>query len=106
MPSGRGGGSWSVHLEVLRKAAQAKCSCNVLICQSRLGPLVVTGIPVLSEIPVLGNLFKTTSDTVARTELLALLTPRVLRDRQDARTITDDLRQRLRALPGLVPKIQ
>ena len=66
----------------------------------------VVGVPVLSEIPILGNLFKTTSDTVARTELLVLLTPRVIRDRQDARTVTDDLRKRLRALPALVPKIQ
>jgi general secretion pathway protein D len=66
----------------------------------------VTGLPVLSEIPILGNLFKTTSDIVRRTELLVLLTPRVIRDRQDARTVTDDLRKRLRALPALVPKIQ
>ena len=66
----------------------------------------VTGLPVLSEIPILGNLFKTTSDSVRRTELLVLLTPRVIRDRQDARTVTDDLRKRLRALPPLVPKIQ
>ncbi len=66
----------------------------------------VTGLPVLSEIPILGNLFKTTSDSVRRTELLVLLTPRVIRDRHDARTVTDDLRKRLRALPPLVPKIQ
>jgi general secretion pathway protein D len=66
----------------------------------------VTGIPVLSEIPVLGNLFKTTSDIVGRTELLVLLTPRVIRDRYDARAVTEDLRKRLRSLPPLVPKIQ
>ena len=64
------------------------------------------GIPVLMDIPVLGNVFKTTSDSVRRTELIVLLTPRVIRDRQDARTVTDDLRKRLRALPPLVPKIQ
>jgi general secretion pathway protein D len=66
----------------------------------------VTGVPVLSEIPILGNLFKTTSDVVGRTELLILLTPRVIRDRYDARAMTDDLRKRLRSLPPLVPKIQ
>jgi general secretion pathway protein D len=64
------------------------------------------GLPVLKDIPVLGNLFKTTSDSVRRTELIVLLTPRVIRDRYDARTVTDDLRKRLRALPPLVPKIQ
>jgi hypothetical protein len=30
----------------------------------------------------------------------------VIRDRYDARTVTDDLRKRLRALGPLVPKIQ
>jgi general secretion pathway protein D len=66
----------------------------------------VTGIPVVSEIPILGNLFKTTSDVVGRTELIVLLTPRVIRDRHDARAMTADLRRRLRSLPPLVPKIQ
>jgi general secretion pathway protein D len=66
----------------------------------------VSGIPVLSEIPILGNLFKTTSNDVRRTELLVLLTPRVVRDRLDARTVTDDLRQRLRSLKALPVKIQ
>ena len=66
----------------------------------------VTGVPLLSEIPILGNLFKTTTDAVRRTELLVLLTPRVVRDRYDARAMTEDLRKRLRSLPPLVPKIQ
>ena len=66
----------------------------------------VSGVPVISEIPVLGNLFKTTSDVVRRTELLVLLTPRVVRDRVDARIVTDELRKRLRSLPPLAPKIQ
>ncbi|MGH7185176.1 MAG: type II secretion system secretin GspD, partial [Pseudomonadota bacterium] len=61
----------------------------------------VTGIPLLSEIPLLGNLFKTTSDTQRRTELLILLTPRVVANRQDAREITEELRSRVRALAPL-----
>jgi general secretion pathway protein D len=66
----------------------------------------VSGVPLLSEIPMVGNLFKTTSNTSARTELLVLLTPRVVRDRQDARTVTEQLRQRLRGLIPLSGKIQ
>lgn len=66
----------------------------------------VTGIPLLSEIPILGNLFKTTSDVQRRTELLILLTPRVVRDSNDARTVTNELRRRLRAVEGLPPLIQ
>jgi general secretion pathway protein D len=66
----------------------------------------VTGVPLLSEIPILGNLFKTTTDATRRTELLVLLTPRVVRDRHDARVVTDELRDRLRGLAPLTEKIQ
>jgi len=66
----------------------------------------VTGVPLLSDIPILGNLFKTTSDVVKRTELLVLLTPHVIRNREDARTVTEELRQRLHALPPLSSRIQ
>jgi general secretion pathway protein D len=65
-----------------------------------------TGIPVLGDIPVLGNLFKTTTDNVRRTELLVLLTPRVIRDSGDARAVTNELRKRLRALAPLDTVIQ
>jgi general secretion pathway protein D len=66
----------------------------------------VTGVPLLSDIPVLGNLFKTTTDFQRRTELLVLLTPRVVRDSVDARTVTDELRRRLRAVEPLPALIQ
>ncbi|QCX49745.1 type IV pilus secretin PilQ [Ralstonia pseudosolanacearum] len=40
----------------------------------------VNKVPLLGDIPVLGNLFKTTAKTNDRTELLVFLTPRVLSD--------------------------
>jgi general secretion pathway protein D len=66
----------------------------------------VQGVPLLSDIPILGNLFKTTTNIKRRTELLVLLTPRVVRNSMDARSITDELRRRLRALEGLPALIQ
>jgi len=66
----------------------------------------VSGIPVLSEIPILGNLFKSTTDSVKRTELLVLLKPRVIRDRADARAMTEELRKRLKGLQPLETKIE
>ncbi|NNG03723.1 MAG: type II secretion system secretin GspD [Inquilinus sp.] len=59
---------------------------------------IVTGIPLLADIPLLGNLFKSTTDRIERTELLVLLTPRVVRDLQDARDVTRELRERLTSL--------
>jgi general secretion pathway protein D len=64
-----------------------------------------TGIPLLSEIPILGNLFKTTTETTRRTELLVLITPKVVRDRNEAREVTEELRRRMGALAPLEKKL-
>ena len=55
-------------------------------------------IPMLGEIPVLGNLFGTTSNANVRTELIVFLTPRVIRNPEDARDVSEELRSRLRSL--------
>ncbi len=60
----------------------------------------VSGIPLLMDIPILGNLFKNRNDIKERTELLVLLRPRVIRNSDDARALTDELR---RKLPGIFP---
>lgn len=57
-----------------------------------------TGIPFLSRIPVIGNLFKSQRDITTRTELLVLITPRVVRNFEDAQRITEELRERLSKL--------
>ncbi len=45
----------------------------------------VTQVPVLGELPVLGNLFKTTSRTNDKTELLIFITPKIVTDRLSTR---------------------
>ncbi len=62
-----------------------------------------SGIPFLSRIPLLGSLFGTQNNARNRTELLVLITPRVIHDQRDARALTEDLRDQLlnaAALPG------
>jgi general secretion pathway protein D len=49
-----------------------------------------TGIPILSKLPLLGPLFSMTTDNVLRTELMILLTPRVIRSQQEAGDVTSD----------------
>ena len=66
----------------------------------------VTGIPVLSNIPILGNLFKTTDNSHNRTELLVLLSPKVIKNTSDARLATSELRQRLKGMQQLDQKMQ
>jgi len=45
----------------------------------------VSKVPLLGDLPVLGNLFKTTSKSDGKTELLIFLTPRILDDRLSLR---------------------
>jgi len=45
---------------------------------------VVDKIPFLGDIPVLGNLFKSTTKLVTRSELLIFITPRIITDRTAA----------------------
>ncbi len=47
-------------------------------------------IPLLGDIPVLGNLFQHTSHDKQKTELLVFLTPRVVRDPAEAKKLKDD----------------
>lgn len=55
----------------------------------------VSGVPLLSRVPVLGNLFSQTSNNNRRTELLIILTPRVIANATEAQAITDEYRNKL-----------
>ena len=64
-----------------------------------------SGIPLLRDIPVLGKLFSTTTEAAARTELIVLITPRVVRSQLEARQVTEELRRRIRAVAPLDVKV-
>ncbi len=52
-------------------------------------------IPIAGDIPVLGNLFKNKDDRIGRTELLIIITPKVIRDAQQASAATEEFRREL-----------
>lgn len=56
------------------------------------------GVPLLHEIPLLGPLFGSTDRNKDKSELVVLLTPRVVNSRQDARSITDEFRRKLSSI--------
>lgn len=58
------------------------------------------GVPFLNRIPLLGKLLGNTAGSHERTELIVLLTPRVVRTVDDAQSVTEDLRRRIQ---GIVP---
>jgi len=55
-----------------------------------------SGIPWLYKIPVVGSLFGTTENTSRRTELLVIITPRVMFDEEDLREVSREMRSRMR----------
>ncbi len=57
-----------------------------------------SGVPVLSKVPLLGALFRQTDDSTTRTELILLITPRVMRDDSEFQTVMDDLRNEFQSL--------
>lgn len=58
-------------------------------------------IPLLGDIPLLGNLFKTTSEQLTRTELLIQVRPIILENNDDARRETELFNQSLSDLKAL-----
>jgi general secretion pathway protein D len=53
------------------------------------------GIPLLHDVPILGTLFGSKTRTKDKTELVVLITPRVVKSRQDAGLITDEFKRKL-----------
>lgn len=54
----------------------------------------VNKIPLLGDIPILGYLFKTTSKTKQKTNLMILLTPRIVRDAADMARVSEEQKRR------------
>lgn len=63
-----------------------------------------SGVPVLMDIPVLGNAFKSRSFNKRRTELLVFLTPHIIRNESDGRAAFRQLRRKLQGLYNDPPR--
>lgn len=67
-----------------------------------------SGIPYLKDIPWAGNLFKSQSHNTKRTELIVLLTAKIIRDQASADRVMGDLYSDLREMQarGFLPKVR
>lgn len=61
-----------------------------------------SGVPILSEIPILGQLFRVNKESSTRTELVILIIPYIIGDDVGAGEITEKLKSRLELLPAAV----
>jgi general secretion pathway protein D len=64
-----------------------------------------SGLPFLSEIPVVGALFGAKTDATTRRELIITITPRVVTDNQQARDVTAEFRKKLTGMTKLNPEV-
>ena len=65
------------------------------------GSMGNSGVPLLKDIPVVGNLFKSTTSDGRRTELVVLLVPHVMRNQLETQTVVDALVDDLEAASRL-----
>lgn len=65
-----------------------------------------TGIPYLMDIPVLGRFFGVTTDKIERTELVILITPRVIRNRKEAITVTREFTEKLSTVKSELERLK
>ncbi|MFC3324697.1 type II secretion system secretin GspD [Mesorhizobium cantuariense] len=54
-----------------------------------------TQVPILGDIPIIGNAFKQKTDSIGRTELIIFIRPHVVRDINEAREVTDEFRGKI-----------
>lgn len=52
-------------------------------------------LPILGDVPVLGNAFKAKIDGIERTELIIFIRPRVVRSLDEAREVTEEFRAKM-----------
>jgi general secretion pathway protein D len=61
------------------------------------------GVPLLDQIPNLGDVFSHQAKTNSRTELIVFIRPQIIRDSVDASFVAEELRTKLRGTIGTVP---
>ena len=65
-----------------------------------------TGVPYLMDLPVVGRFFGTTFENSERNELIMLITPRVIRGRDEARLVTEDFKAKVNTVRNELERME
>jgi len=68
--------------------------------------VIKSGVPLLSKIPILGALFGFQEYIYKKTELVVLLTPHIITDHIQSKTVTDDFKEKVDGLKKQLEKEQ
>ena len=60
-----------------------------------------TGVPYLNRIPIFGNLFGSTKTNTTRSETIVMITPTVIENINDLKTVSDDIRVEFMKVPPI-----
>jgi type II secretion system protein D len=60
--------------------------------------VIIKKVPLLGDIPFLGNIFKSTSKTKSKTELMVLITPHVINTTAEADVLTKEFKEKLKQI--------
>ena len=52
---------------------------------------IISKVPVLGDLPIIGTLFRTTNSTKEKNEMVIMITPKIITDTEDAIGNTDTL---------------
>jgi general secretion pathway protein D len=104
-PSGVDGasGNPNVNSRVITTEAMVRDGDTVMLAGliSQLEGKSTSGLPGLSRLPVVGGLFGRQGRSSDRTEVVVLITPRVVRDAQETRDLSDDYLERFQGMAPL-----
>ncbi|MGH7965004.1 MAG: type II secretion system protein GspD, partial [Candidatus Binatia bacterium] len=65
-----------------------------------------SGVPFLMDLPVLGRLFRVDREELNRIELIVLITPHVIRNRDEARSVTAEFESRIRNFRDMLERVR
>jgi cell division septation protein DedD len=65
-----------------------------------------TGIPYLMDLPIVGRFFGVTIDDTRRTELIMLITPHVIRNRDESRSVTEEFKSKISTIRNELERIR
>ncbi len=85
----------SVTTEVIANSGQTIMLAGLISENASTGG---SGTPILSKVPLLGNLFKADTDIADRTELVILVTPKVVEDTSGWKPLMEEFRKQMKLM--------
>ena len=85
----------SVTTEVIANSGQTIMLAGLISENASTGG---SGTPILSKVPLLGNLFKADTDIADRTELVILVTPKVVEDTSGWKPLMEEFRKQMKLI--------